>query len=207
MSASYQALISDLGGVVVHLDFGPFNAFLAERAGLERERVWQMIEDEGSWKVYELGELDAAGFARALSQRLGAEITTEEFLHHWSGIFPGEIAGIGPLFEKVKRRGLELLALSNTNADHIGIIHEICPAMALFDRVYCSHEIHARKPDPASYRHVTRERGIEPQRCIFVDDLAENVRAAEALGMRGILATEPARIAAALRALGVLEGS
>ena len=112
-----------------------------------------------------------------------------------------------PGVEKVKRRGLELLALSNTNADHIGIIHQICPAMALFDRVYCSHEIHARKPDPAIYRHVTRERGIEPQRCIFVDDLAENVRAAEALGMRGILATDPARIAAALRALGVLEGS
>ncbi|GAB1510646.1 HAD-IA family hydrolase [Actinophytocola sp. KF-1] len=41
------------------------------------------------------------------------------------------------------------------------------------------------KPDPAIYLAAAEEAGTAPERCLFVDDSAANVAAAEALGMTG----------------------
>ena len=43
------------------------------------------------------------------------------------------------------------------------------------------------KPDPAFYRLMLRDYRLQPEECIFVDDHAENVEAAEKLGINGIV--------------------
>ncbi|MFG2301223.1 HAD-IA family hydrolase [Actinacidiphila glaucinigra] len=49
-------------------------------------------------------------------------------------------------------------------------------------------------PDPAAYRWCRDALREDPARILFVDDRPENVRAAEAAGMRGHLFTGPARL-------------
>ena len=41
------------------------------------------------------------------------------------------------------------------------------------------------KPDAAIYELAAERIGVEPGRCFFIDDLAENVEAARAVGMGG----------------------
>ena len=43
------------------------------------------------------------------------------------------------------------------------------------------------KPDPAIYRLAAERLGVKPEECVFVDDLLENVEAAESIGMKGIV--------------------
>ena len=43
------------------------------------------------------------------------------------------------------------------------------------------------KPNADIYEHLLREYGLEPEECVFIDDRAENVEAARALGMKGIV--------------------
>ncbi|MGA4843927.1 HAD-IA family hydrolase [Streptomyces sp. G45] len=70
------------------------------------------------------------------------------------------------------------------------------------DRVVYSHEIGLRKPDPRAFEAALAALGVGPEVCLFVDDAAPNVAAAEALGMRAHLfednAGTVARIAAHL---------
>ncbi|MER5630397.1 HAD-IA family hydrolase [Streptomyces nitrosporeus] len=47
------------------------------------------------------------------------------------------------------------------------------------------------KPDPAIYRIAAARAGVPVDRCLFVDDRQENVDAAVALGMTGVLFREP----------------
>ena len=62
-----------------------------------------------------------------------------------------------------------------------------------------------RKPDPEAYLGAARALGVPPAACVFVDDRARNVAAAEAVGMRGILRTpEISALRAALAEHGVL---
>jgi len=54
------------------------------------------------------------------------------------------------------------------------------------DRVVLSGDAGVAKPDPDGYRLVAQLLGLEPGECVFVDDLAGNVRGAAAAGMVGV---------------------
>ncbi|MEN3356344.1 MAG: hypothetical protein V7637_326 [Mycobacteriales bacterium] len=56
----------------------------------------------------------------------------------------------------------------------------------LFDTVVISGEVGARKPEPEIYLMAARQLEVPPTACVFVDDLAANVRGAAAVGMIGV---------------------
>ena len=45
--------------------------------------------------------------------------------------------------------------------------------------------------DSRKLRHAVALIGLQPEECVFIDDIAANVSAAEAIGMTGVLHTEP----------------
>ncbi|WNF31315.1 HAD-IA family hydrolase [Streptomyces sp. C11-1] len=68
----------------------------------------------------------------------------------------------------------------------------------LADAVVSSAVEQVAKPDAAIYRIAAERAGVPMERCLFVDDRQENVDAATALGMTGILYREPADLRRAL---------
>lgn len=63
-----------------------------------------------------------------------------------------------------------------------------------FNPVLISYEIGASKPDPRAYQILLDRLKIAPDQCIFIDDRIENVEAACALGIHGILYQSPAQL-------------
>jgi putative hydrolase of the HAD superfamily len=61
----------------------------------------------------------------------------------------------------------------------------------LFDATVISAEVGLRKPNGAIFQHALELIGLAAQECVFIDDIAHNVRAAEALGMIGLHHTDP----------------
>jgi HAD superfamily hydrolase (TIGR01509 family) len=57
----------------------------------------------------------------------------------------------------------------------------------LFDEIVISSEVHAVKPGDRILRIALDRLQTQPDESVFVDDNAENVRAAQAIGMKGIL--------------------
>ncbi len=51
------------------------------------------------------------------------------------------------------------------------------------------------------YLHTAKILGLEPQQCVFIDDIEANVAAAAACGMTGVHHTEAAKTVAALQEL------
>lgn len=56
----------------------------------------------------------------------------------------------------------------------------------LFDAVVISGEVGLAKPDRRIYLLAAAELDLPPEECVFVDDLAVNVRGAAAVGMVGV---------------------
>jgi len=71
----------------------------------------------------------------------------------------------------------------------------------LFDAVVISGDVGMRKPEPQIYRYAAAQVGVAPEQCVFVDDLAVNVRGAAAVGMCGVHHTDVATTVAELEAL------
>ncbi|MFG2193669.1 HAD family hydrolase [Streptomyces sp. NPDC048639] len=57
----------------------------------------------------------------------------------------------------------------------------------LVDRIVYSHEIGLAKPDPQAFEAACAGLDVRPGSCLFVDDVAVNVEAAQVIGMQGHL--------------------
>ncbi|SEB66733.1 putative hydrolase of the HAD superfamily [Streptomyces sp. 2131.1] len=63
----------------------------------------------------------------------------------------------------------------------------------LVERIVYSHEIGIEKPDPRAFETVCASLEVRPEGCLFIDDLAVNVEAAQAAGMQAHLFQDNAR--------------
>jgi 2-haloacid dehalogenase len=62
------------------------------------------------------------------------------------------------------------------------------------------------KPAPAIYADMLRKLDLPAERCIYIDDLHENVLAAAGLGLHALHFTGSGRLRAELLSLGILAG-
>lgn len=61
-----------------------------------------------------------------------------------------------------------------------------------------------RKPDPEFFERILTAEGLAPEEAVFIDDLEENIRGAERVGIRSIHFTGAADLRVRLRQLGVV---
>jgi putative hydrolase of the HAD superfamily len=83
-----------------------------------------------------------------------------------------------------------VMLFSNTNREHWEFLNQTTDGAFNTFEAYLSFELGAVKPSPDAFRLVAARAGIAPPRSLFVDDLAENVTGAEAVGFRGHVFTE-----------------
>jgi putative hydrolase of the HAD superfamily len=80
---------------------------------------------------------------------------------------------------------------------------EVAAVYSLFDAILESRVLGVRKPDPHFYELACEALDVEPDECVFLDDLGVNLKPARALGMHTIKVSDPD---AALTELGALTG-
>ena len=89
---------------------------------------------------------------------------------------------------------------------HVAWLDAHVPELLLLKLVMFSNEVALLKPDPAIYALALERLGVEPAAALFVDDLAENVVAAEAAGLAGIVHVDWAETKPAIEAWLKREG-
>jgi len=90
------------------------------------------------------------------------------------------------LFRRLHASGVPTGLLSNSWGG--GYPHDLFPDM--FDAVVISAEVGMRKPEPRIFVHAAELLGLPPAECVFIDDIEQNIAAAEELGFAGVLHTD-----------------
>ena len=198
-----DALLFDLGRVVLDIDFNKVVACWAGHAGCEpSDIVGRFVRDEAH-RHHEVGRISDEAYFDSLRASLGVELSDAQFLEGWNAIFAGEMPGIAPLLARAARR-LPLYAFSNTNTPHVEHFSKAyADLLGYFREVYLSSAIGLRKPDAAAYDHVVNAIGVPASRIVFFDDLAENIEGARARGLLAVHVGSSADVAEALDALGI----
>jgi len=203
LSNSADALLFDLGRVVLDIDFGKVVASWAGHAGCAPRDLLERFSPDEAWRRHERGEISDAAFFESLRATLGIGITDTQFLEGWNAIFTGEMPGIAAMLARARAR-LPLYAFSNTNCAHVEYFSRAyAEVLGHFREIYLSSTIGLRKPEAAAYDHVVKAIGIPASRILFFDDSAENVAGARARGLSAVLVTSPDDVARALAALGI----
>ena len=200
---SADALLFDLGRVVLDIDFKRAMACWARHGGCDAADIAARFSADQALRHYESGKIDDAAYFASLRTMLGVDITDAQLLEGWNAIFIGEIPGIAPLLARAAKR-LPLYALSNTNPPHIAHFSKAyADVLGHFRQLYLSSTIGLLKPDAAAYDHVVKAIGAPAPRIVFFDDLAENIQGARACGLTAVHVKSSEDVANALAALGI----
>ncbi len=105
------------------------------------------------------------------------------------------------LVKKLKEN-YKLAVLSNTIPIHSQILQER-KLYEPFDTVLLSHEIGARKPEKSAFRFALEALEVDPEETVFIDDLQENVEAADSMGIKTVLCDNPYKVKEKLQELGL----
>ena len=178
----YKNIIFDLGGVMV--DFDP-KTYLVDRfcnAEVE-EQVSQLTFESEEWKLLDAGlitrsEANLRMLARA--KEYGRAFEVQGVLDDWMHILRPR-RRMQTLVEQLKQRGYCVYYLSNIPEDVLDLLMHR-DFEGLFDGGVASCEVKVNKPDPRIYQALLDKYHLRADESIFIDDRADNLVAASALG-------------------------
>lgn len=90
------------------------------------------------------------------------------------------------LLPEIKKAGHSLYLLSNIHAEVRDYLLSEYEFFRVFEGGAFSCDIHRQKPDPGIYKHLLEKYSLNPNECIFFDDIEENVIAAQNEGIMGV---------------------
>ena len=195
-----RAVLWDFGGVILSSPFEAFNRYEAE-IGLPKDFIRSLNArngDTNAWAKMERSEVSLEGFVELFEEEArqqGHKLDGWRILQSLSGDIRPQMV------EALRRcsRAFRVACITNNmkhgegpgmarSADKAKDVAEI---MMLFEHVVESSKLGLRKPDPRIYRHACDLLGVQPQECVYLDDLGINLKPARALGMRTIKVGDP----------------
>jgi putative hydrolase of the HAD superfamily len=202
-----RAVIFDFGGVILTSPFEAFARYEAD-SGLPEgflRRLNATDPDTNAWAKLERSEVDLDGFAllfEAEAQVAGHEIDGRAVLGLLAGtVRPEMVEALRRCHHRLKTALLTNNFVGPGGPPGTGGAGPMGEVMGLFDVVVESSRVALRKPDPAIYRLVCDELGVEPAEAVFLDDLGVNLKPARAMGMATIKVGDPAAAIAELEAV------
>ena len=196
---SADALLFDLGGVVIEADFDRVFARWAAHAQQHLDTIKAKFAFDSFYERHERGEIDASAYFASLRTSLGIDISDTQFVDGWNAVFVREVPGIAALLQRAKEK-VALYAFTNTNPTHQQAWSQrYAEVLSLFDTVFVSSELGKRKPEPEAFHAVAAAIGVKLPRIVFFDDLLENVEGARAIGMQAVHVRSLADIAGSLQ--------
>ncbi len=142
-----------------------------------------------NWAELDRGTVDYEKNALAAEAEVPDRLkpVVRRFFHDWpSYVLPMEETY--SLIRELKGKGYGLYLLSNA-ATHFAEWAANLDILKEFDGIVFSAPVRMAKPDAEIYQYLFQKYHLRPEECLFIDDLEQNIRAAKALGMDGILFT------------------
>ncbi len=203
MAEKIEYIAFDLGRVLV--DWNP--AYLFDRLIDDAARRQYMLEHVVTMDWIE--EVDRGkALSRAVAERIIAfpDYTVElmEYGARWMETLPGLIHGTVALKRRLKGRGYPLYALSNFGRDTYADAVKAYPELADFDGAVISGHEGVIKPEPEIYQILLSRYNLVPEKLLFIDDRADNVAQAQAMGIQAVQFHDAARLEEDLTARAVL---
>ena len=162
----YKNIVFDFGGVMVDFDPHKYLIDLFGNRGLEEE-VYDLTFGSREWRLLDAGRITRREANERMLERaraVGRGFEVEGVLDDWMSM-------LRPRRYYLSTRPEDVLDL---------LMHRDCEG--LFDGDVAPCEVKINKPDPRIYQALLDKYRLRADECIFIDDRADNLVAASALG-------------------------
>lgn len=179
-------IILDIGDILVKSNYHEFfrNKGYDEETTMRLEKatffssVWKEL-DRGVWEFSRIID----GFVENAPELEEQLRTVFNDMSGFVKAFPYAVEWVRSL----KESGSKVFCLSNISGKICDDCADELEFLKYTDGKILSYEEKLIKPDPKIYRRLLEKYGLCAEECIFVDDIRQNVIAAEELGIHGIV--------------------
>ena len=201
---SVKAVVFDYGNVI-SLDQDPKTMDeLARRVGVEREKFVSTL-----WSLrgeYDRGTISAKEYFKIVLSALEVsmdEKSIEELIEIDTNSWKNINTDTEALMKEIKAAGYLVGILSNMPGDFLAWARKNLPVFSLPHIGLYSCDVNMVKPEEAIYRKLLSMFGLEADELVFFDDKDENIKGAEAIGIKAILWENSKEARRELLSLGV----
>lgn len=179
-------IVFDFGGVLI--DWNPRYLYRSYFAGDEERMEWFLqnvctypwnIQMDGG-KPFAEGVAELTALHPEWAEAIGVYHT------RWAEMIGGEVEGTASLIKRLKAAGYRVFGLTNWSMETYPLIRDNYEVFSLFEGIVVSGEEHLLKPDEKIYRCLLERYSLEAAESVFLDDNADNVAGAEAVGMEAV---------------------
>ncbi len=184
-----EAIVSDVGGVIVRDDFQSFFARFESKIGMSAEDFYALTVGSEEWKLYNKDFISEEELWGRLvpNLRVGDEVARD--LRRWRTM-------LIPIPETIRilegvRRHHPLYCLSNVDRRTTHYLQEKYRIYEIFDGTILSWEVRMRKPEIGIYELVIGRFNLTAERVLYIDDKERNLIPAREVGFQTILYQSP----------------
>lgn len=179
-------VIFDFGNVLVQ--WHPEKVY-AEHFG-DEARAWWFLRHvcDANWRNrIDAGESTAACIEELKAKQPEYAEAIELYRSRWREMLTDEVPGMREEINDLRNRGHEIYGLTNWSMETFPAARERFGILQMIDRYVVSGAEGLVKPDARLFRVLLDRYHLQAEECVFVDDNPDNVAAANALGMEGIV--------------------
>jgi 2-haloacid dehalogenase len=185
MTSRIETVVFDVGNVLLAWD--PRHAFRSvfdDPARME----WFLTEVcSPDWnRQQDGGRPWAEAEAEAIARHPGLAAEIRLYRARWHDMVPGLLEDGVAIHADLTRAGVPLYAITNFATDTFAEAQARFPVLTAFEGIIVSASERLLKPDVAIYRLLCDRYGLDPARCVFIDDSAANCEGARRIGMAAI---------------------
>ena len=181
-----KTIFFDIGGVLIDIHPERTYQYLSDSADVEAN----MVKESFPWDdhdQYERGIMNNEDWFIAYKDALPQPccLKRSDFWNAWK-LLLGEEKNTVNILEALNKQ-YSIWLLSNTNPKHIqDEIEKRYLFPSLVNGAVYSFDVGVRKPEKEIYEIAMQRANANPQECLFIDDLLENIQAAKQIGIEGI---------------------
>ena len=198
-----RAIVFDLGGVLIDLDFDRCVRAFREVLGYERiTEILDLSHQKGIYGEMEAGLISADEFRAEVLKDSRPGCVPADVDRAMAGLLVGMDPAKVPLLERLAEK-YPVYALSNNNEISTARMHHIYEENGLdwrrvFRKEFLSCRMRLMKPSREIFDAVAAEIGFPGTEILFVDDSQKNVDGARAAGWQAALYTQGADLGACI---------
>ena len=158
----------------------------------DEAKAWWFLRHvaDATWRNrIDAGESTDTCIAELKAQQPEYSDAIELYRSRWREMLTDEVPGMREVINKLKDNGYEIYGLTNWSMETFPEAREHFGILQMIDRYVVSGAEGLVKPDHRLFRVLLDRYSLKAEECTFIDDNPDNVAAAKALGMDGIVFT------------------